>query len=136
MSLGDSAFDFCLNLSNVYSYGNAPAVGSGVFNGDSVTTVYYMPGTTGWSSTLATATAVLWNPQIQTNGPNFGVVSNQFGFNITGTSNDPVLLEVCTNLASQVWTPLTNVSLSNGLYYYSEPMQSNAAVRFYRIVLP
>jgi hypothetical protein len=144
-SIDDQAFDQDYELTNVLFLGNAPAV---INSGDqsvfafSPTTVYYVPGTTGWSNTfggstyLAGAPTLLWNPQIQASGPNFGMVSNQFGFNITGTSNDPVLLQACTNLSSPVWTPLTNVNLTNGSFYFSEPVQSNAASRFYRVCFP
>jgi hypothetical protein len=97
---------------------------------------YYLPGTSGWTNPFQDNQAVLWNPAIQTSGPHFGVAQGQFGFDITGTSNDPVQLQICTNLSSQAWTPLTNVSLSNGLYHYSQPIQSNSANRFYRIVFP
>jgi hypothetical protein len=139
-SIGGEAFAECA-LTSVLCLGNAPALGGGADGPgfmfiDNPTTVYYLPGTTGWPSNYGDAPTALWNPAIQTSGPNFGVVSNRFGFNITGTSNDPVQLQVCTNLASQVWTPLTNISLSNGLYHYSEPIQSNWANRFYRIVFP
>jgi hypothetical protein len=64
------------------------------------------------------------------------VQSNQFGFNITNTANLTVVVEVCTNLASAVWVPLQTVTLTNGLYYFSEPVQVDSAGRFFGLGLP
>ena len=62
--------------------------------------------------------------------------NNQFGFNITGTSNIPIVVEACTNLASPVWTALQSLTLTNGLFYFSEPLQTNGSGRYYRISSP
>ena len=107
-----------------------------VFDGSN-TTVYYLPGTTGWSNTFAGVSAVLWRPQIQASGANFGVQNNQFGFNITNgsTTNIPIVVEACTNLAGPVWIPLTNVILTNS-FYFSDPGWTNYPVRFYGLGFP
>ena len=97
-------------------------------------TVYYLPGTTGWSSTLSAGLpAVLWNPLIQAGDASFGVQNNQFGFNITGTTNLTIVVEACTNLASPVWTPLQTITLTNGSFYFSEPQRTNTPAAYYRI---
>jgi hypothetical protein len=64
--------------------------------------VYCLPGTTGWTNFAAEqgVPVVLWYPQIQTNDANFGLKDNQFGFDITGTTNVPIVIEATTNLAS------------------------------------
>ena len=67
-------------------------------------TVYYLPGTTGWSNSFDGVPAVLWNPLIQTADGSFGVRTNQFGFNITGTPNIPIVVQAADNLANPVWT--------------------------------
>ena len=79
---------------------------------------------------------MLWDPLIQASGASFGVQSNQFGLNITGTSNIPIVVEACTNLASPVWIPLQALTLTNGLCYFSEPWQTNTPGRYYRISPP
>jgi hypothetical protein len=137
-NIGEYAFWFCTDLTNVYFMGDAPALGQGntVFANDSKLTIYYLPGTTGWSSPFAGYSAVLWNPVIQTSDPTFGVQNNQFGFNITGTTNIPVVVEACDNLASPIWTPLQTFTLTNGSTYFSEPLKSNFSSRFYRIGAP
>ena len=95
-----------------------------------------LPGTTGWSNTFQLVPVVLWNPLIQTGNGNFGVQNNQFGFDITGTPAIPIVVEASTNLANPVWTPLTNVTLTNGLFHFSEPAQPNTPARYYRIGSP
>jgi len=86
-----------------------------------------LPGTTGWSSPFDGFTALLWNPQAQTSDGLFGVQTNQFGFNITGTTNIPVMLEACTNLGGN-WVPLQSVRLTNGSFYFSDPQWTNYPV--------
>ncbi|MGD0813889.1 MAG: hypothetical protein ABSA83_09815 [Verrucomicrobiota bacterium] len=79
---------------------------------------------------------MLWNPLIHASGGGFGVLSNEFGFSITGTANIPIVVEACTNPASPVWTALTNVLLTNGVYYFSDPQWTNYPARFYGIGFP
>jgi len=55
---------------------------------------------------------------------------------ITGTTNIPIVVEACTNLASPVWTPLQTVTLTNGLFYFSDPQWTNYSGRFYSIQMP
>jgi hypothetical protein len=105
-----------------------------VFDGDNKATVYYLPGTIGWSyfSTNTGISPVLWNPQPQT----LGVHNNEFGFNITGTANIPLAIEACTYLASASWTTLQTCTLTNGSIYFSDPQWTNYPGRFYRLRSP
>jgi hypothetical protein len=73
---------------------------------------------------------------IQAGGAAFGVLNNQFGFNITATNNYTVLVEACTNLANPIWTPLQTVTLTNGLFYFTDPLWMNYASRYYGLGLP
>lgn len=133
--IGAYAFEECSSLASVFFGGNAPSDGSSAFGLDDIATVFYLPGSKGWTN-FTDPPAVLWNPLIQTNGANFGVVSNQFGFNITGTANIPIAVEECTNLASPVWISLATMTLTNGLVYFSDCQWTNAAAQFYRISSP
>jgi hypothetical protein len=134
-NLQDYSFCLCHSLARVYFLGNAPAADLYVFKWDTNATAYYLPGTTGWSAFSANTglAAVLWNPLIQTGDGSFGVRTNQFGFNITGTPNIPIVVQACDNLASPVWTPLQSLTLTNGSSYFSEPFQPARPARFYRI---
>ena len=134
-AIGSHVFYHCGNLTGVYFYGNAPSDDTTVFSGDNNATAYYLPGTTGWGafSTNTGLPTALWKPQVQTSGASFGMQSNQFGFNITWANGMVVEVEVCTNLASPVWTPIQTNTLTNGLFYFSEPLQTNSSGRFYRL---
>jgi hypothetical protein len=134
-NLGDGTFTGCTALTSVFFQGSAPTAESLFLSAHDVT-VYYLSGTTGWGSTFDHQPAVLWNPLIQTNSSNFGLSNNQFGFNIVGTAKIPIVLEACTNLANPVWIPLQTLTLTNGLFYFSEPFQTNSPGRFYRISSP
>jgi hypothetical protein len=123
------------SLASVFFAGNAPAYGSPLFIGTSAT-VYYLAGASGWSNSFAGVPTVLWNPQIQVGVAGFGVQSNQFGFTITGTPNIPIVVQACTNLANSAWVALQSVTLTNGSYYFSQPLQSNSSGRYFRISAP
>ena len=138
-SIGDYAFYECGDLTGIYFAGNAPAANSTAALGEGNATAYYLPGTTGWNSTFAGCLAVMWLPPpsvIQTTDGGFGIRNNKFGFNISGPVNVPVVLEACTNLANPVWTSLLTARLTNGSFYFSEPLQTNVAGRYYRIGWP
>lgn len=147
-NIGSEAFGFCNNLNNIFFTGNAPSADSSIFFGKpqpppafsaigflSPLTVYYVSGTQGWGATFGGFPTVLWNPQAQTSDANFGVRTNRFGFNITGTTNIPVVVEACTNLDG-AWVLLQSVSLTNGSFYFSDPQWTNYPGRFYRIRSP
>jgi len=59
-SIGEMAFAFGSSLSSVYFEGNAPAIDPSAFSGDNNTTVYYLPGTTGWGPTFGGCPTRLW----------------------------------------------------------------------------
>jgi hypothetical protein len=138
-SIGQDAFEACTSLASVYFNGNAPTVGSDVFFLDDHATVYYLPGTTGWSSFFAGCWPAPWflpNPLILNNGPSLSAQNNVFGFTISWATNAPVVVEACTNLAFPVWTPLQTNALTNGAFYFSEALQTNIPGRYYRIRSP
>ncbi len=60
---------------------------------------------------------------------NFGVVSNQFGFDLIGSFTN-VVVEASTNVAAN-WSPLTTNALSNGVLRFSDP-SAESPRRFYR----
>jgi hypothetical protein len=152
-NLGTGAFMFCVNLTSVYFQGNAPAVGGSeffqwggigifppifnpVYEPPTPTTVYYLPGTTGWSTNFAGQPAVLWNPEAQTSDGSFGVGAGGFGFNITGSSNLTVVVEASTNLSESGWQPIQTITLTNGSAYFNDPQWTNSPGRFYRLRSP
>jgi hypothetical protein len=134
-SLNGFTFSQCYSLQAVFFQGNAPSAGNEFYSDNSVT-VYYLPGTTNWSSTFAGRPAVIWNPQFSVNDGSFGIRSNSFGFNVVGTSNIPIALEACTNLTSGNWQRLQTCTLTNGSIYLFDTNWTNSKVRFYRVSAP
>jgi hypothetical protein len=134
-NISSYAFDYCANLAGLYFQGNAPSIGQSVFSRDPLATVYYLPGTTGWSNTFGGLPAVPWSPVMQKSYPTFGLSPNPFGFTITGTPNLPLVIEASTNLGS-AWFPLQTLTLTNGQSYFSDPDSPNHPARFYRLRSP
>ena len=128
--LGNGAFQGCRSLGSIYFAGDAPSLGTSVFGiagwYSDPATVYYLPGSTGWGTNYGGLPTVLWNPQLQLTG---GVVQ------VTGNTNIPVVVEACTNLASPVWTPLQNTTLTGGTLSITDA-PPNAGSRFYRVRSP
>jgi hypothetical protein len=99
---------------------------------------YYLPGTTGWTNfaQLAGIPTVLWNPKAKTSDGSFGVQNGEFGFNIIGTPNIPMMVEASSALTQPEWTPLLNCTLTNGTIFFSDPQWVSYPNRFYRIRSP
>ena len=142
-NFGFNAFGWCSSLTGVYFLGNAPA-GMFVFNGDTAATAYYLAGTTGWGPFIGGMSrdnggipTALWNPSsapaIQLPGTGFGPDSNQFGFNIVGSSNLEVVVEACAGIGSPVWVPIYTNTLTDGSIAFSDPDWTNYPARFYRV---
>ena len=133
-SIGVYAFAYCTSLTAVYFQGNAPNVDGGVLYDDNNATVYYLPGTTGWSSTFGGRPTVLWLPEVRTSDADFGVRTNRFGFTIRWAKDRVVVVEASPGLGNPVWTPVSTNTLSGGLSYFSDPQWTNHPTRFYRVV--
>jgi hypothetical protein len=119
-NIGSVAF-YGSSLTDVYFQGNAPGLGANVFN-DYYATLYYLPGTLGWT------------PQVQTSDASFGVRTNGFGFTISGTSGLGIVVEACTNLANPSWSPVQTITLAGGSAYFSDSQWANYPSRFYRLL--
>jgi len=139
-AIGSVAFGNCYGLTSVYFQGNAPSVFVGTFGGmpwtksPDPTTIYYLPGTTGWGPQLDGMPTLLWNPQVQPGS--YGVRNDQFGFNITGSSNLVVVIEASTNLANPTWYPIQTNTLNGNSLYFTDPQRTNYVSRFYRVTWP
>jgi hypothetical protein len=134
-SIGERAFYDCLSLAAMYFQGNAPGVASESFL-NANTTVYYVPGTSGWETTFGTRPTVLWNPQVQTCDGTFGAGANGFGFTVSGARNLAVVVEACSDPAHPAWVPLqTNIPAGDS-FYFSDPGWTDYPVRFYHLHWP
>jgi hypothetical protein len=142
-NIGDFAFSKCLGLTKVFFDGNSPAVGQGVFDGPNLwplggssfdpATIYFLPGTTGWSTNFAGLPTAIWTPEVQTSDSSFGVKANQFGFNVTWASSLSVVVEASPSFRNPVWSPVATNTLSRGTFYFTDPQWSKYPSRFYRV---
>ena len=134
--IGNYAFGYCEDLTGIYFKGDAPGFGWAVFTGSGGAAIYYLPGAAGWSQPVAGRTPVLWNPHVQV-GSGFGFSgAGQFGFTVLGTNNMAVAVEACTNLASAVWSPVSTVTLANGVADFSDAASAHHPARYYRFRMP
>ncbi len=124
-------FSDCSNLSGVHFEGNAPEAFSGTFDGTDAL-VFYLVGTTGWSTEWGGRPTAVWPPQVQTSDVTFGVQTNRFGFTIFWASDKVVVVEATTNLSNPAWSPVSTNTLAGGTSYFSDPGWA-APRRFYRV---
>jgi len=82
------------------------------------------------TSAVATLLVGLTPPVILTGDGAFGVISNQFGFNVSGVSSQVVIVERSSNLLQ--WLPLHTNTLGSSPVYFSDPGWSQSPHGFYR----
>ena len=75
-------------------------------------------------------------PQIQTSASNFGVQTNQFSFNLTGYSNQVIIVEASSNLTGSNWVPVQTNTIGSGATFFSDSNWTNYPGRFYRLRSP
>jgi hypothetical protein len=142
-SIGPNAFLNARNLTGIYFEGNAP-IGGGlglvnIYFSYGLLKIYYLPGTTGWSSSFDSLPGVptaLWKlpyPLILNNGPGFGIQTNQFGFTISWATNASIVVEASTNPIAPIWQPVATNPLTSGAFYFSDANWTNYPERFYRV---
>ena len=134
-NLSQYAFEYCSDLASISFAGNAPALGYFVFDSDPVT-VYFLPGTTGWGSTLGGAPTTYWLlpwPVILNPGFTGTAQNRQFGFTVSWATSATVVVDGCTNLLNPVWQPLQTNTFSTGSFQFGDSQQANTVRRFYRV---
>jgi hypothetical protein len=139
-SIMTEAFAYCTSLTGVYFLGHAPLVDEDVFEGAENVVVYYVPGATGWGPTFGGRPTMLWSsgPPVVNPNPNPGVLTNGFGFTITGPPGRLVIVEACTNLTinNPFWFLVGTNTLTGGSVYFTDPYWTNYPARFYRVRWP
>ncbi len=135
-SIGENTFGTCPSLTAIYFWGDAPSINLDfAFGANTNLTLYYLPGTAGWSGTYAgrpTAPWVLPRPVILSTAPNLGAQANQFGFRISWATNASVVIEASTN-AGDPWVAVSTNALVNGWSDFSDAERTNYPMRFYRL---
>src|SRR5207247_9369018 len=72
-------------------------------------------------------------PQIQINDGSFSIRTNGLGFNVAGYSNQIVVVEACTDLATSSWSPLETNTIETGPIDFLDFNWTNYPRPFYRI---
>lgn len=142
ISIEQAAFDYCSSLTSFHFLGNAPSLSPayileieyGAAIGASGGIVYYLPGTTNWTSNFGGLATALWLPQIQMTGISLGVQTNAFGFSINWASGHTVIVEASSDLEN--WQPDWTNTLLNGSTFFADSQWTNYSKRFYRIGSP
>jgi hypothetical protein len=135
-NIDQRAFGDCANIRGAYFEGNAPTGDATVFSGDNISTIYYLPGTSGWGSSYGSRPTAVWQPAILTTDGFFGAQGGQFGFNLSWASNMTVTVQANSDLTTTNWSSLQSCVLTNGTFYFSESLQGNAVGRYYRLSYP
>lgn len=113
--VGGLAFAACSSLAGIYCEGSPSSLDPfGAFTPDSITTVYFLPGTTGWETTFGYRPTEVSKLFVEMNASSFGVQANQFGFTTTWASDKVVVVDTCTNLAIPRWIPVGTRTLTDG----------------------
>ena len=134
-SIGYDAFYGCSGLQGVYFLGNPPSLGADAFIGATAATVYFNPGTKGWTDRFGGRPTKMWDQQPQPRATNLGFKSGQFGFDITAMSGQPFVIEAATNLVQPVWKPLSTNTAINTVSF-TDPQWKEYPTRLYRIRTP
>jgi len=130
-----NAFAGSSSLSRILFSGNAPGIPNGLL-ASLPTTVYYLPGTSGWGSTFGGRPALLWNPAFDQCLPDTPT-SGSLQLTITGTATIPLRVESSDGLNPANWALLDNVSVgSGGRVSLGDPATGATSQRFYRIIFP
>jgi BspA type Leucine rich repeat region (6 copies) len=123
----------CTGLTNITFQGNAPSLGSNVFD-HVAATVYYYTGTSGWSAIFGGLSTVELsappNPPQITAGSAGVKTGGNFGFSITGVNNQIIVVEASTDLVN--WQPIRTNTLSGNSTNFTDAQWKNYPKRFYR----
>jgi hypothetical protein len=139
-SLGNWSFAYCTSLHQAYFQGNAPTVNGQPGSADTTIfygqlgTVYFVPGTKGWSGTFGNWPTAAWyqpQPQILRAGSGWSAPNRSFQFTISWATNTTVVVETSTNL--QNWDPVTTNTVVNGTNAFTDSTSANDPRRFYRV---
>lgn len=135
-SIGNYTFYGCTSLSKMHFRGDAPAIGMDALFDTGLSTVHYLGGTEGWGATYGGRPVVPWLSPVQVFLGSMGIESNEFGFNIVGTLGELAVVEVCTNLVSGNWEPVSSNAIPSGMLRHNDPESTNQVERYYRLVIP
>ena len=152
--IGDYAFDQCLNLASVelpascvylgrYAFSNCtnltgicfndapPGLGIQPFlSANNVVMYYRFENAADWGATFADRPTALW--------PEFSSAEIQpagFAFDVIASDGQEIVVEMCPDLSTGAWTPVSTQTVSGGSLEISVPDWASAPLRFYRTTI-
>ncbi|MEI6607091.1 MAG: leucine-rich repeat protein, partial [Verrucomicrobiota bacterium] len=139
-TIGSWAFSGCGNLAVLKFQGDAPSLGSYGFYNDSRLTVYYMWGTTGWTSTFGGRPTMMLGLPIapeELASPKFGISGGNVTFSVqTSVVGRRYQLQYSDTMESGSWPHLGPLRVGDGSRLdISTPFSQALPRRFYRLAL-
>jgi uncharacterized repeat protein (TIGR03803 family) len=109
-----------------------------ILSGNTLYGTAYEGGVAGYGTVFSLALPEPPQPTITSSGGTVNLTwpTNAAAFSSTPANGAGFTLQVCTNIGSPIWTPLQKLTVTNGVFYFTEPLQTNIAGRFYRISSP
>ncbi len=101
-----------------------------IFGGANGDTIY----NDAWALDFGSAMVSTAPPQIITNDSRFGFLANTFGFNVSGTPGQQIIIESSTNLLD--WARVSTNTLGSSSFYFADPSATIFPQRFYRVHSP
>jgi len=132
-AIGNDAFEGATNLVAAYFLGNAPTAES-LFPMASPPTVYYLPGTTGWTGSFGGAPTAEWAPVAEDSR----LEGDVFSASVSGPVSIVVVLEARSNLESSApWRPVsTNTIPATSRVVVSDTGAGESPMLVYRVRVP
>lgn len=106
-NIGDYAFATNAILSEVYFLGDAPALGTGVFNA-TTTTVYYLTNTTGWGATYGGRPTAAYASAVLSVTPSYRAVGYEAGTTTFTVANTGGGTLTYTPTESEAWLAVSS----------------------------
>ena len=115
-----------------YSTNGVPTPDTTVFDSDPKATVYYLPGTSGWSNTFGGLPTAPWLPQIkQISGSSKGGLT-QIALSVSWAKGKTVVIECSNDLLKQVWQPVATNILATGTWTFTGTQGPGWPCAYYR----
>jgi hypothetical protein len=127
--LGNYAFAHCPNLTGICFSGAPPSLGLQTFLFASNVVMYYRAeNAAAWGTTFADRPTAIW-PEFAT----AGIQPAGFVFDVGASAGQEVVLEMCPDLSSEDWTPVSTNLVSGGTLEVTIPDWASDPSRFYRV---
>lgn len=125
----------CPELKTIEFYGDRPVLEPDTIGwGSPELSIYYLPGTSGWSTSFGGRTTVLWLPRLSREGTRAGSPGSDFGFEIDWAVGKRVVVEARGDFGIGEWETVGTVTVpESGLVEFRETEMVDRGGRFFRL---